>query len=78
MSLVCRVVKQHLKKHSNHGMPLQVHEAPTGQSDEARAGGDDARDGAGQRGVCARVPSSGPHKVDSPILPIQAWLVEGI
>ena len=64
--------------HSNRDMPVQIHEVAIRQSDEAGSGGDDPREGAGQRGACARVPSSRPHKVDSPILPIQARLVEGL
>jgi hypothetical protein len=56
----------------------QVHEASAGPRDEAGVGGADARTGAGSRGTIPGVPSSGPHQVDGPLLPLQAGLVEGL
>ena len=60
-----------------HGI-VQVHEAEIGPGDEVGSGAHDARTGAGQRGTHPRVPSSGPHQVDRPLLALQAGLVEGL
>ncbi len=57
---------------------LQVHEASARQGDEAGAWTDDARERSGQRSAFSRVSSFGSHKVDSTLLALQAWLVEGI